>query len=375
MKRLKIFLCPSYDGNRFQVEIYQNEYLNGQLYFLREVLNPWQELYDKMIEEESSKIEAKVIEEFGLSVVQKLNAKFHGYRFKVSSLFEIIDQMARDLYLKATEMQEANESPKALLYFEKRYFLNTLDTGYLRDYAFSLMQNEQYEKAIDCLKRILNKEDLEPIVLYNIAFCYFSLRQYTRAEYFFDQLLAINPLNTNVITLASMNYNLLGNHGKSIKLLERALRSSPYDLDLRKELASSYKMNGQYDQERKVLLQIIKAGTKDKEVYKLLGESYTASGQKYKAIEALKEVIRLDPDDGVIYYRIARLYSELNLENFAADMYLKAILKNPDFTKYFWGSEKFLISFSIEKDLLKNILEFGALYGDQSAKLYSKKTM
>jgi len=76
----------------------------------------------------------------------------------------------------------------------------------------------------------------------------------------------------------------------------------------------------------------------------------------------------------VVYYRIARLYSELNLENFAADMYLKAILKNPEFTKHFWASGEFLITFRKEKELMKNILEFGANYGDLNAKYkYSQK--
>jgi hypothetical protein len=58
------------------------------------------------------------------------------------------------------------------------------------------------------------------------------------------------------------------------------------------------------------------------------------------------------------------------MDNLAVDNYLKAIIKNPQFTDLFWENDNFLLKLDLDTALLKDLISFGAEYGDEHARKY-----
>ncbi len=173
----------------------------------------------------------------------------------------------------------------------------------LLDLAFEYESNQQYDKAILCLKEalVLNKENES--ALFEIAFCYDMSGKQAEGVEFFNQFIDENPYSFTAW------YNL-GNSYIRNGLFEKALESFDYCTAINDKFSSAYfnKANA--------LVQL----------------------EKYpEAIENYKEVIQLEDAQAMTCCYIGECYEKLDDTESAAYYYQKAIDLDEEFSDAWVG--------------------------------------
>jgi arylsulfatase A-like enzyme/Tfp pilus assembly protein PilF len=161
--------------------------------------------------------------------------------------------------------------------------------------GFKLFYEGKTRKAINILKKIVNKKPEFILVWNKIAEIYIYNRQYLLAFQIMEKALKKNPLSYGLL----LNYGqLLSDYGdpqKAIKLLGKA-----------KKIYSN-----------------------DPNLWNSLGTSYWKIGEINKALNAFDKALKLDNNFAVVYNNIASMYLNLRFYDKAEENYKKALSINP----------------------------------------------
>lgn len=161
--------------------------------------------------------------------------------------------------------------------------------------AFEHENLNQFDKAIDILKKLLHENPENETVIYELAFCYNLKNDNESSITFFTQFLDENPYSFAAWYNLGIAYN-------RAELYEKAIDAYDFTIAIKGDFASAY---------------FNKAN------------SYALLGEYKKAIAIYKETFLYEEPDAATYYYIGECYEKLGDSKMALSNYFKATKLDP----------------------------------------------
>jgi len=281
----------------------------------RETLRHFNAGYDYYIKGEYD----KAIEEFNKSL--SCNPKFEKARKYLSRSYYQLDQMDkyREEREKVTELKISDEEERA----EEHYKLG---------YEFYSLND--FEVAIDELKKALDLKNDYPGARFLLGECYFQQKEYQLAQIEYDRVVtdsAKNEYTDDALLGSGWSYYLSGEYQKAAERFLKLIGEFPQSnlaLQANYKLGKSYFKEKDYPKVIKVYKEFIEKypqfqGTEIEEIYFLLGQAYLWSEQYKEAEETFSKLSSLYPEFELI--KEAEYFRSLSL--FKQEKYQEAIIK------------------------------------------------
>jgi tetratricopeptide (TPR) repeat protein len=190
----------------------------------------------------------------------------------------------------------------------------------LEAYGNCLMQTGQAEKAVPIFQRLAELLPQATYPQYDLAVVLVETKQNEAAIKLLDPLIAADPSDPDVLSLASEAYEAVGNTPKAVALLRQAIVLSPTDTGLYASFAAISLDHDSYE----VGISVIHAGLQhihdDPSLYLSLGLLYAQLAKYDEAEAAFKTAGRLDSKQSLSSYaldltEIQKNHSEKTIAN------------------------------------------------------------
>lgn len=369
MKKTKLTITPSYKGKGYRISSNKNIVIESLPQYIEEIIFHWIEHYNEIIEDLDSQFNLERFFLLGKKIAEELKGYLPELEVSYASQEEIRSQMGEDLLYQAKLNESLGQEYFAIEFLKRRVMLDENNFDYLFDLGLKLLESEKFYDAATSLEKAFNIKNNSDIA-FLLGICFASMEEYKEAKVYYQYAIASGNISEELIISAALNLTHLKEYHTAIHLLLDGLKKYPENYEMISDLAMNFHNINDYDNEMKMLKKLTELKPYEKDYFDRLGNSYILLGKYHEAITAFKEVLKLDPNYGLCYFKIAELYHLLQLENFAIDWYLKALLKNPDFAKYFWEEKKFITELLIEPNLKKELILFGASSGDKGAQIF-----
>lgn len=249
---------------------------------------------------------------------------------------ESLDGEDEETYItRASLFSQEHNYKKAI-----EYFLLALETAedfkedILIDLAFEYENAEQYEDAIECLKKVLNSNPENEAAIYELVFCYGQL---DKTEDSIDYLQ--NFLNNHPYSFTAW-YNL-GNAFSSIEFHEKAIFAYEYCALIDESFSSAY-FNAansfvalkKYAEAIKLYKETFNHEDPQAITYNYIGECYEKLEEYVKAENCFKKALEIDNDFSDAWIGLAIAKDNLNLEKEALGLIEQAINLKPENAEY-----------------------------------------
>ncbi|MFW5659667.1 MAG: tetratricopeptide repeat protein, partial [Bacteroidota bacterium] len=158
--------------------------------------------------------------------------------------------------------------------------------------ASTYQANENWPKAIEKYKAVLDKAPRHATTHFNLADVYFNMGDYKKAQGFAeDALKYMDEPNPWFYRLMGQVYTRQREHDKAAQVMEDAVAAFPSDTDLMIELAQTYLSQGEYDRVLTLFDRIEQKAGPDPDISQRRVEIYKFTEQEEKALQALKKMV------------------------------------------------------------------------------------
>ena len=213
-------------------------------------------------------------------------------------------QMAANLFMKCIEIAPKEANPYyelahiydvndqfdlALKYSEQAIKLDPDNYWYRVLYAHSLQRNGNNDGAIKQYEILIDKNDANPDLYFDLGGMQLYGRKYKDAIETFDKLESIIGLNEEISIQKEKIYVKLGNIDKAAHEIQKLINASPDELRYQNILADLYSANNMVDKAMEIYKSIIKIDPNNPYANLSLHDYYKQKGNNTEAFEALKK--------------------------------------------------------------------------------------
>jgi tetratricopeptide (TPR) repeat protein len=276
---------------------------------------------------------------------------------------------------------------------------------YIVYWAISIaeIKRQKFTEAISILKKIKGYEKNESI-LFQIGVCYYNLNDYANSQYYNQEVLRINPANTeaavhlgvclskqdrmeeaklcmeNVLYYCPSNISALRNLGNIYiakkdsmtgkVYLAKILQLTPPDNTLHLTIhAAVLNDMGMFQDAKRCINKVLETDSVNTDNWGILAAINKHLKDTAGLFNCYNKIVKLDPYDAATYFDLAQLYEGKKEYNKAEAHYLKAIQINPHYDEA-WSSLGFCYHFAgentkaqecVEKAVVLNPNNFSAL--------------
>lgn len=185
---------------------------------------------------------------------------------------------------------------------------------------------ENYERAVDNLKKCLALDDSQTVIYYQLGKNYNKLKNFGAAEDALKDALKIEPDNEWVLDEMYHVYIQQKEYNKAIKTVRQLVKYHP---DYKEDLANIYVQTGNFKDALKILDELDEEYgiTDDRDL--LRNRIYNATGRKKDQIENLEDRLDKNPESEENYLKLIYRYSENNDTKKAFETAKKLLEINP----------------------------------------------
>ena len=197
--------------------------------------------------------------------------------------------------------------------------------------------NEEYDKAIEIFKKVLEFNSNDDLNWYCLGRSYCQNGEYQEAINSLLKAVELNPDNELNWYWLGSSYNQNGQYQEAINSLLKAVELNP-DNELNwRWLGRSYYFNNQYQEAINSLLKAVELNPNDDDNYYLLGFSYYRNGEYEMAIDSSLKAVELNSDSEYNWFLLGCSYYQNGEYEEAVNSLLKAVEINPnDYLKWYW---------------------------------------
>ncbi|MCM8772470.1 MAG: tetratricopeptide repeat protein [Candidatus Omnitrophica bacterium] len=201
----------------------------------------------------------------------------------------------------------------------------------ISNYAFTLLSNKKYEKALLYFKSIYFEKPDDWKTLFGIAKCYLMLGNYDFALKYYYEGIKIKPDKYDIFVDIALIYEKKGDVKKVIEILENLIKKekefqAPYIL-----LGKIYLKQKNYELSKKYFEKSLELNPDEIISLKNLAKIYQLKGEHEKAIHYFERAIKIDPDDIYILNDYAISLSEIGEVKKAIKILKRILKRNPAF--------------------------------------------
>lgn len=238
-----------------------------------------------------------------------------------------------DVYLKKAAYNPAQKIIEAMLRKDPENYFFLSRKGDL------LVALKKYQDALKIFTNLYHTNK-DPHVGWRLANEHYRLRQYDKAEYYFDQTIPKFFDKPELNFLGFLIKKALKKYDKAMDLIDAAINHSQQpEQYLSQKMKFQTELKGISAQQWEKSLKY--SDSKNEPfVLKELAEKFLNEGNPAKAEQYYKEILKLDPNDfnksrlGYVYYRWAKydlalsIFLELPLKNFLIPSFINMVIKS-----------------------------------------------
>lgn len=375
--RMDEFFDPFYESNHTKtlVNRYEQMRSSGENFFFD--VEEFEDLLDHYIDERNSKKAFEVLahartqhpfaSDLSVREAELLSTVGRNEEaLKVLEKIELLEPNNADLKITHANILSQMGNIKLAIHILKqalKWADEELTTEILLSISFEHQSLGEYNKAIDYLKRVLNKDPFNDDALYELAFCLDQTENDIGAVEFFNQHVNDNPYSHH----AWFN---LGNAYLKLELYEKATEAFDYAIVIKEDFASAYfskalayMSNEQYNEAVTELHASLEYELIDSVTYYYLGECFeklgdlrnsekyykkatqsdpnmanawlglatiaSDQGREFESLALAKRAINIDSKNGDIWYTVANLHKKLGFLEESMAAYEKALELTP----------------------------------------------
>ena len=201
----------------------------------------------------------------------------------------------------------------------------------IKENLLEIFNKKEYEKVIDEISRILEREEPDVETLNMLGLSYYYLNDLENAEKYFVKALKINPKQTEIyINLADVYYKQKL-YAEALDLLQLGVNEAENSAILRHYLARIYMDDSQPDLAIDELDAVLEKEPENYDAYYDLGRAYFELGNYESAIESFENVLEYKDDTVWVYYYLGEAYEANDEIDKALSAFLKATAVNNKF--------------------------------------------
>ncbi len=170
-----------------------------------------------------------------------------------------------------------------------------------------LSTEQKFEEAVDYYERVLNSDQEQFDVRFNLAAAYERTGRFNDAEALFLELLEEDDENPVVLNYLGYMYADMGiKLNKAEKLIKKALEKDPDNGAYLDSYAWVLYKKGKYEEALEYQRKALEADTEDAVLYEHMGDIYYALNQPAQAYTHWEKALELDPDNIEIKEKLNR---------------------------------------------------------------------
>ena len=216
-----------------------------------------------------------------------------------------------------------NNNEIAEKYFKKAIELKPDDFVIRNNYGVVLLKRGCYEKAIEQLNKIKEKEKSADIVS-SLAYCYGNIGKYDRSIEYYIEAIQLDPHDKeNLINLACI-YAKNGESKKSLSIFKKLIGVNPYDTNLLNNIAWVYENSNNYKEaEENYYRGLALTPNNPYLIYNLIC-CFIKQNVYSEAIGFINKLKDLPEWSSTAWSSLAQIYEKLGANNLAVDCYNRA---------------------------------------------------
>jgi len=233
---------------------------------------------------------------------------------------------AKEWYNKGVELKDKEEYEEALTAFKNAISKKADYNEALYEAGWCCNELENYEEAIDFLKKYNPASNDDKKSKYNeLGFSYYSLQNAKDGIEQYNKTLALFPNNGTAIRgVGNIYYEIEEDYDKAIEYFERSLKVDEEGSEpVYYKLGWLYNDKERYDEAIKILLTAIEIDSENSGYREELGFAYYKKEQYEFAITQLNKAISIDEESRLGYYYKGLCYVATNKKGDAMSMYYK----------------------------------------------------
>ncbi|GAB6012574.1 tetratricopeptide repeat protein [Viscerimonas tarda] len=203
-------------------------------------------------------------------------------------------------------------------YREALEYLNKTFDGY--DFELYLLKIEcllnldLYSEANLLAEEVLNDDETdEEVIFAELGFLYEESDYYDDAISFFEQSLAFEHTNIEVLAELSYAYEMCDNFALAVDATNKILDIDPYSYEAWTNMGKLYSLQGQYEKAIDAFDFALTIDDSDADLLKLKAHCFSLCNRTDEAIALFEECIVLNPEDESLYYSLSDCYFSLEL--------------------------------------------------------------
>ena len=195
--------------------------------------------------------------------------------------------------------------------------------------AASLIEQEEYQKAIPLLKQAISIQPDFGFAYGQLAYCYIQLKLYQEAvDELSDKLLPKKEYST-AYNLVGFAYENLAHLDEALVAYQKAVELDPNYVDAYSNMGFVYFDQEQYQKAVDAFKKAAELKPGDPVIFNNLGFSYEKLGQYDEAMQAYQEAVRVKPDYIKAHANIGYLYFDQEQYQKAVDAFKKSLELEP----------------------------------------------
>jgi protein O-GlcNAc transferase len=171
--------------------------------------------------------------------------------------------------------------------------------------------------------------------LINIAHEYYRSGNLHDAARMFEEVLEIQPQNTEALYYFGLICYTFGNYDLAIEHLKEVLQLNPNLADTYVTMGNALQKKGQLNEAMSYYKKALEINPDSAEVYQGLGDTFRDQQKPKEAIDCYRKVILIDPERVLVYNKLAILLKDVGKLHEAEDNLKKAIEKEQNCHVYY----------------------------------------
>lgn len=156
--------------------------------------------------------------------------------------------------------------------------------------------NHNYNKAIECYKKVLDIYPNNPTVNGNVGLCYLMIANYDLAIDYTNKAIAVNPNREDYYVDLGLSYKGKNLYDKAIENYKKAISVNPNCINAYVNLGSIYVDTGKYDLAIVNCQKAIDINPNFELAYVNMGAAYENKGEHHKARALFEKALLINPN-------------------------------------------------------------------------------
>jgi tetratricopeptide (TPR) repeat protein len=160
--------------------------------------------------------------------------------------------------IRAETYLALNESQKAVQDFKKSIELSPLNISRYEGCCNILIKNSKFEECIEVLNKAIEVELSHPFINERLGFCYFSIKDYIKAQKFLKEAIRLEPENVSFLNALAICYRDARDFEKSLQVYNQILKKDAENYHVLFNKAILFLLMDRHDEALRLLRRTLK---------------------------------------------------------------------------------------------------------------------